>query len=753
MLQWRRKLISRPLMRWYAGMLPEMSDTEAQAIEAGTVWWDKEIMSGKPDWARFARFETGKLSEAERAFLDGPVRTLCAMIDDWQVEHELKDLPREVWDYMIAQGFFAMIIPQEYGGKGFSALAHSEIVRLIGTRSITAAITVMVPNSLGPGELLLLYGTEAQKNRYLPRLASGEDIPCFALTGVEAGSDASAMSDFGIVVERAIDGETVLGIEITCEKRYITLAPVATLVGLAIRLRDPDGLLGGEEDLGITVVLLPADTPGLETGRRHIPSGVAFQNGPVRAKGVFVPLDHVLGGGEQIGQGWKMLMGALAAGRGISLPSMSCAGASVAAYTSGSYARVREQFGLSIGHFEGVREPLARLAANAYLVDAARTFTAAAIDAGEKPAVVSAIMKYHATERLRQAVNDAMDIHGGKSIIEGPRNYLITAYKSLPVAITVEGANILTRSLIIFGQGSIRCHPYLLTEMEAVRNPDTEAGLEAFDKAFFAHIGHDIVTFARSFWYGLTFAGFRGAPDNAGDLGRYYRALNHASTRFAVISEMALGILGGALKRKESLSGRLGDIMSEIYLLTAVLKRYEAEGRPAADRPLVDWCFEDGLFRIQERLRAVIRHFPGAHWRVVLRLLISPLGMHRRPPPDTLMHAAAELLLKPGESRDRLKRGIYLGKGDDPLAILERGFQAILRRDALLAKVKDAGIEPEDAVEKGVLSAAEYAEIDKANAAIREVLVTDDFDPADVAGPPPATQEAGGSDSAPGTAP
>lgn len=753
MLQWRRKLISRPLMRWYAGMLPEMSDTEAQAIEAGTVWWDKEIMSGKPDWARFARFETGKLSEAERAFLDGPVRTLCAMIDDWQVEHELKDLPREVWDYMIAQGFFAMIIPQEYGGKGFSALAHSEIVRLIGTRSITAAITVMVPNSLGPGELLLLYGTEAQKNRYLPRLASGEDIPCFALTGVEAGSDASAMSDVGIVVERAIDGETVLGIEITCEKRYITLAPVATLVGLAIRLRDPDGLLGGEEDLGITVVLLPADTPGLETGRRHIPSGVAFQNGPVRGKGVFVPLDHVLGGRDEIGQGWKMLMGALAAGRGISLPSMSCAGASVAAYTSGSYARVREQFGLSIGHFEGVREPLARLAANAYLVDAARTFTAAAIDAGEKPAVVSAIMKYHATERLRQAVNDAMDIHGGKSIIEGPRNYLITAYKSLPVAITVEGANILTRSLIIFGQGSIRCHPYLLTEMEAVRNPDAEAGLEAFDKAFFAHIGHDIVTFARSFWYGVTFGGFGGAPDNAGELGRHYRALNHASTRFAVTSEMALGILGGALKRKESLSGRLGDIMSEIYLLTAVLKRYEAEGRPAADRPLVDWCFEDGLFRIQERLRAVVRHFPGAPWRVVLRLFICPLGMHRRPASDTLMHAAAELILKPGESRDRLMRGIYLGKGDDPLAILERGFQAILRRDILLAKVKDAGIEPEDAVEKGVLSAAEHAEIEKANVAIREVLVTDDFDPADVTGPPRPVQEAGGSDSAPGTAP
>lgn len=731
MSSWRRRLISKPVMAWYAGLLPEMSPTEAQAIEAGTVWWDKEIMSGRPDWARLQALETGKLSQAEKDFIDGPVHKLCAMLDDWEVEHGLQDLPRPVWDFMISEGFFAMIIPEEYGGKVFSAYAHSQIVRMIGTRSITAAITVMVPNSLGPGELLMLYGTDEQKSRYLPRLASGEDIPCFALTGVEAGSDASAMTDQGVVQEREIDGQTVLGISITCDKRYITLAPVATLVGLAIRLRDPDGLLGGEEDLGITVVLVPADTPGLDTGRRHLPCGLAFQNGPVRGKDVFVPIDQILGGKEQIGEGWKMLMGALAAGRGISLPSMSCAGAAVAAYSSGTYARIREQFGLPIGMFEGVREPLARIASSAYLLDAARLMTTAGLDAGEKPAVVSAIMKYHATERLRQVVNDAMDIHGGKAIVEGPRNHLATIYKALPVAITVEGANILTRSLIIFGQGSIRCHPYLLDEMKAVQNPDPEEGLKAFDKALFAHIAHDIRNFSRSLFHGLTFGRFANAPSDAGELAPYYRQLTHASTRLAVISEMALGILGGSLKRKEALSGRLGDILADIYLLCAVLKRFEAEGRQACEKPLMEFCFQDGLHRIQERLRAVIRHFPGWHWRVILRVFISPLGMYRRAPSDRLTNTVAGLLLEPSALHDRLARGVYMGEGADPLATLERAFHAIIRRDELLKRAKDADIDLEKAVEAGVLSQSEHDEIREAGSLIREALVTDDFESSD----------------------
>ncbi|MGY6660905.1 MAG: acyl-CoA dehydrogenase [Glycocaulis sp.] len=728
MSQWRRNLISKPLMRWYAGVMPEMSDTEAEAIEAGTVWWDAQIMSGRPDWSYLHALETGQLTEAEQAFIDGPVQRLCALLDDWRIESELHDLPRPVWDMMIREGFLAMIIPTEYGGKGFSALAHSEVVRTIATRSITAAVTVMVPNSLGPGELLMLYGTDEQKAHYLPRLASGEDIPCFALTGIEAGSDAGAMTDTGVVVEREIDGKRVLGIEINCDKRYITLAPVATIAGLAFRLRDPDGLLGGEEELGITVALVPTDTPGLDTGRRHIPSGLAFQNGPVRGENVFVPMDQVLGGRDHIGKGWRMLTGALAAGRGISLPSLSCAAAAGAAYSSGAYARVREQFGLAIGNFEGVREPLARIASTAYLIDAARKLTAAGIDKGEKPAVVSAIMKCHATERLRQAVNDAMDIHGGKLVMEGPRNHMSTAYKAIPVAITVEGANILTRSLIIFGQGAIRCHPYLLDEMEAVRNPDKEEGLKAFDKAVFAHIWHDIKNFTRSFVHGLSFGQFAHAPEGAGELAPYYRQLTHASVRLAVISEMALGVLGGALKRKEALSGRLGDILSEIYLLSAVLKRFEAEGRQEADRPLLDYCFEDGLYRVQQRLREAIRHFPGLHWRVLLRLFVCPFGQHRRPPSDELMNAVAGCVLEPGGPRERLTRGVYIGEGDDPLAVLERAFAAIIRRDELLKKLKEAKTELDEAVSKGVLTEAEYREIRDAEGLIREALLTDDFD-------------------------
>lgn len=727
MATWRQTLISKPVMGWYAGVIPPMSRTEAEAIEAGTVWWDRQIMSGRPDWAYLRNVETGRLTDAEQAFIDGPVRKLCALLDDWHIENEARDLPEEVWEMIIREGFFAMIIPTEYGGKGFSALAHSEVVRTIATRSITAAVTVMVPNSLGPGELLMLYGTQAQKDHYLPRLASGEDIPCFALTGIEAGSDAGAMTDTGVVVEREIDGKRVLGIEINCDKRYITLAPVATIAGLAFRLRDPDRLLGGEEELGITVALVPTDTPGLDTGRRHIPSGLAFQNGPVRGKDVFIPLDQVLGGEEQIGKGWGMLMGALAAGRGISLPSMSCAGAAVSVFSSGAYARVREQFGLAIGNFEGVREPLARIAASAYLIDAGRQLTAAGIDLGEKPAVISAIMKYHATERLRQAVNDAMDIHGGRAIMEGPRNYLATAYRSIPVAITVEGANILTRSLIIFGQGAIRCHPYLLDEMQAVANPDKQAGLEAFDKALFAHIWHDIRNFTRSFVHGLTFGRFAHAPAGAGKLAARYRQLTHASVRLAVVSEMALGILGGALKRKEALSGRLGDILSEIYLLSAALKRFEADGEPEADRPLLDLCFEDGLYRIQQRLRDVIREFPGPHWRIALRLVLCPLGQHRKPPSHRLMNAAAQCVLEPGGTRDRLTRGVHTGEGDDPLAALERAFHAIIRRDALLAKLKEADVTLEDDAARRILSEAEIKEISQADALIREVLLTDDF--------------------------
>ncbi len=731
----RKTRISKPLMSWFKSVLPPMSDTEAQAIEAGTVWWDREIMSGRPDWDYLKNLEPAALSEAEQAFIDGPLQNLCAMLDDWEIEHENKDMPKPVWDVLIKEGFFAMIIPTEYGGKGFSARAHSEVVRTIATRSITCAVTVMVPNSLGPGELLMLYGTEAQKDHYLPRLASGEDIPCFALTGVEAGSDASAMTDEGVVVEREVDGKKTLGVSITCNKRYITLAPIATIAGLAFRLRDPDGLLGGEEDRGVTVALIPTDTPGLETGNRHLPSGLAFLNGPVRGTDVFVPLDNILGGEAQIGQGWKMLMGALAAGRGISLPSLSAAGAALSAQTAGAYARVREQFGLPVGTFEGVREPLARIAATAYLLDGARMLTTAGIDAGEKPAVVSAIMKYHATERLRQAVNDAMDIHGGKTICEGPKNHLATAYKALPVGVTVEGANILTRSLIVFGQGAIRCHPYILKEMEAVQSAeeDEDAALDRFDTLLFAHIGHDAKNVARSLFHGVTGGVFAHSPKGAGDLSGHYQSLSHASVRLAVASEIALGAMGGALKKKETISARLGDVMAEIYLLSGALKRFEMEGRPKADRAILDYLFADGLYRIQERLREVRRNFPGLGWRILMGLLLFPVGAHAKKPSDRRMNRVAEIPQTPGAARDRLTRGVYVGE-TGTVADLEAALAAVIRRDALLDKVKEAGVELDDAVEKTVLTQAEREEIDAAAPLVRAVLEVDDFDPAALTG-------------------
>lgn len=723
----RQTLISRPLMKWVGSVLPEMSDTEAQAIEAGTVWWDKELMSGKPDWAYLQGLKAPTLREDERAFIEGPLQKLLAMLDDWEIEHEQNDLPREVWDFLISEGFFAMIIPQDYGGKGFSAYAHSEIVRAIGTRSVTAAVTVMVPNSLGPGELLMLYGTQDQRDHYLPRLASGKDIPCFALTGVEAGSDASEMTDVGVVCERMVNGEKTLGVAITCEKRYITLAPVATLAGLAFQMRDPDGLLGEEEDLGITVALVPTDTPGLETGERHAPAGLAFQNGPITGKDVFVPLDQILGGREMIGQGWKMLMGALAAGRGISLPSLSAASCALTTQTTGAYAAVRRQFGRPIGDFEGVREPLARIAARAYLVDGARTLTTRGIDLGEKPAVISAIMKYHATERMREATNDAMDVHGGKAICEGPKNYLAHAYKAVPIGITVEGANIVTRSLIIFGQGSIRCHPYLVDEIKAVSNPDKKAGLKAFDKALFGHVGYLFANLGRSLLYKVTGSRFAAAPEGAGDLKAYYQRLSRISTSLAMASEVAFVAMGGALKRKESISARYGDILSELYLLCGALKRFEDDARPEEDRALLDYCFAEGMQRVHQRFHDIARNFPNPFWRTVLRLT-TPTGRVDGPS-DKEVNAVAALAQRPGATRDRLTRGVYAGK-ETEVGRLEAAFAEAERADALEAKLRKAGQPLSDAVEAGVLTSDEARDLQRIRGLIREVIQVDAFEAA-----------------------
>lgn len=724
----RRRYISKPLMAWYAKLLPSVSETERQALEAGSTWWEAELFAGRPDWDKLRSFPTPRMTAKEQAFVDGPTEDLCQMLNDWQIEFEDHDLSPAVWEFLKSNGFFGIIIPEQFGGLGFSALAHSEVVKKISTRSITAAVTVMVPNSLGPGELLLQYGTDEQRQKYLSRLACGEEIPCFALTGIEAGSDASSMTDTGIVCKGLWEGQETIGVRINWEKRYITLAPVATLMGLAFKLYDPEKLLGEEIDRGITVALVPTNLPGVKIGRRHYPSCLSFQNGPTQGEDVFIPLSQILGGEEQIGNGWQMLMGALAAGRGISLPSLATAGGQFSAQTTGAYARIRKQFGIPIGNFEGVREALARIAGSAYLIDSGRLLTMVGLDLGEHPAVISAILKYHATERMRQAVNDAMDIHGGKAIIEGPRNYLGNAYRAIPVGITVEGANILTRSLIIFGQGAIRCHPYLMREMEAVSNLNQEKGLEDFDLALFAHLGYQASRAWLSFFHNLTFGIFARAPE-AGPATPYYKQLSRVCAALSIVSEISIAVLGGALKRKESLSARLGDILSEIYLLSAALKRFSDDGMPTEDLPLLDWCFADGLYTIECRFDAVIRNFPSPLWGLLMRALALPAGRRRRPPTDRQMNACAEILLNAGPARERLTSGVFIGTNTQ-VSQLEAAFHAVIKTDPIEKRMAKAGLfDIEEGVVRNVLSTDEAAQLHATRQLVKEIVQVDDFAP------------------------
>lgn len=725
----RRNLITRPLMGWYKSVLPGLSDTEAQALEAGDTWWEADLFSGKPDWDRFREFESHGFTPEEQAFIDGPLVELCSMLDDYEIEHERMDLPENAWAFLKKNKFFGMIIPKEYDGLGFSASAHSEVVKRIATRNVSAAVTVMVPNSLGPGELLMLYGTEDQKTYYLPRLARGEEIPCFALTGVEAGSDASAMTATGVVCEGEWEGEKTLGIRLNWEKRYTTLGPVATLIGLAFKLQDPDGLMGNKTDLGITVALVSTALKGVDAGDRHIPSGLAFQNGPSWGQDVFVPISQILGGQEQTGQGWKMLMGALAAGRGISLPSLATAACQVSAQSTGAYARVREQFGINIGQFEGVQEKLAPIGASAYQLEAARRFITIGLDNGHHPGVASGIMKYHATERMRESVNHAMDVHGGKSICVGPKNYLETPYRAIPIGITVEGANILTRSLIIFGQGSIRCHPYILEEMQAVALDDRKEALEKFDALLWRHVGHDIANIGRSWFHGLTGGRFASAPANT-TLKPYYQELARYSANLAVASEISLGILGGKLKFKESLSARLGDVLAELFLLSGALKRFESDGQPEADKPLLDWIFADGIGRMHGKLAEVGDNFPNGFWGWTIKMLTQTGGKRRRGPTDAMNKAVADLLQRPSETRERLTEGVFTGKGADPLAALERALAMTIECEPLKRRMKEKGIEnTEAAIKAGVISTEEADKLRDLHRAVREVIEVDSFDP------------------------
>ena len=725
----RQRFVTGPLLKWVRGILPAMSDTEREALEAGNTWWDAELFSGNPDWKALLDMGPAALTAEEQAFLDGPVEDLCRMLDDWKISFELRDLPPEVWAFIKTRGFLGMIIPKEYGGLGFSATAHSEVIIKLASRSITAAVTVMVPNSLGPGELLLEYGTDDQKAHYLPRLARGEEIPCFGLTSLEAGSDAASMTDRGVVCWGTRDGERVLGMRVTWAKRYITLGPVATLLGLAFKLTDPDHILGEKENLGITVALVPTDTPGVEIGRRHYPAMQAFQNGPNSGTDVFMPMDWIIGGQARIGQGWKMLVSALAAGRGISLPSQSISGVKTAARTTGAYARLRRQFGIPVGQFEGVQEALARIAGQTYMMEAARRMTTRALDRGERPAVVTAIMKYQATERLRMVINDAMDIHGGRAVCDGPHNYLGNAYRAIPVGITVEGANILTRSLMIFGQGAIRCHPYLLTEMMAAGNPDPIQGLKDFDAALFAHLRFQVATFGRAFWRSLTAARFAPAPVD-GPTRYYYQEAGRASAGFALISEAALIVLGGELKRREMLSGRLADILSELYFLSAVLKRFEDDGRQEADLPLVHWCCQKCLYVIQERMDQVLDNFPSRIVAWLLRASTFTFGFYRELPSDELSRACAELLLEPSATRDRLTGGIFIGGAADPVGMLDHALAMALVAEPIERKLRTASGGDIDAGEtSGTIDADEARTLREFRSLLRSVLAVDDFAP------------------------
>src|SRR2546421_4818757 len=728
-MSFRRDFISKPIFAFATGAMPAMSDTEREALEAGDVWWDVDLFTGNPDWSKLLAVAPATLPDAEQAFLNGPVDELCAMLDEWKIFWEWRDLPQDVWHFIKREKFFGMIIPKEHGGLGFSPYAHSEVVRKISTRSVVAAVTVMVPNSLGPGELLMRFGTKEQQQRWLPRLAEGADIPCFGLTSPEAGSDAASMVDTGIICKDNFEGREVLGLRLNWHKRYITLGPVATVLGLAFKAYDPDHLVGPTEELGITVALIPTDLPGVEIGNRHLPSMQVFQNGPNWGRDVFIPLDYVIGGQARLGQGWKMLMTALAAGRGISLPSLSAAGAAYAARTTGAYARIREQFGISISKFEGVEEPLARIAGTAYLLDAARRLTCAALNQGHHPAVISGIMKLHATERMRIAIDDAMDIHGGKAVIDGPQNYLGNLYRSVPVGITVEGANILTRNLIVFGQGAIRAHPYLLDEMNALGEADRAKGLEAFDKAFWNHVGHSFKTMFRAWGRSWTFGLFAPAPD-AGDATRFYRQLSRYSSAFALCADMALLTLGGALKRKEMLSARFGDILSELYLLSAALKRWQDEGRQKEDLAALEWCMASGFRTIENRFAEIFANLPNRVVAVVLKFLIQPFGARRLGPSDLIVHQCAQLLLEPSAARDRLTPDLSLIDDDRGVARLEKAFVLVTGTEDIAKRIRAAHIHDwREAVMKGVITRGEGDHLAAAHQAVAKVIEVDDFAP------------------------
>ncbi len=688
----RKNSLTRPAFAIFRKVLPPMSDTEREAIEAGNVWWEGKLFQGRPTWSKWLKTQLPSLTPEEQGFLDHEVEHLLGMFSDWEVSQQLKDLPPDVWTYLKEKKFFGMIIPKQYGGLEFSATAHSKIITRIASKSPSLAVTTMVPNSLGPAELLIKYGTQKQKDHYLPRLATGVEIPCFGLTGVNAGSDAGSISDTGIVCKGQYAGKEVLGIRLNWDKRYITLAPVATVLGLAFKLFDPDHLLGEQESLGITLCLIPTNTSGVQIGQRHSPLGVAFMNGPTQGRDVFIPIDWIIGGREMAGQGWRMLMECLSIGRSISLPALATAVGSMAYTMTGAYSQLREQFRVPIGDFEGVQEHLAEIAGYTYMLESSRVVTASSVDLGNKPSVTSAIAKYHMTELGRTSLNRAMDVHGGKAIIEGPLNSLASLYHATPITITVEGANILTRSLMIFGQGAIRCHPYVQDEIMCSQEfeTDPDGALTKFDKIFWGHIGYFVSNFFRTLWMGLT-GGFLSVPAKRDGMYRYFQKINWYSSALALTSDVAMMILGGKLKFKETLSARLGDVLSHLYLGTAVLKHYYDNGAKKEDREHVRWALEYCLSECQTAFYDFFRNFPPKAVGLLLKVVCFPFGAHGRKPTDKLSQTLAKQMMQPTDLRDRIATNVFAGgQGNEGAATVELAYKKMIEVKPFLDKVSQA---------------------------------------------------------------
>ncbi|OBU18526.1 acyl-CoA dehydrogenase [Photobacterium aquimaris] len=735
----RKRYLSDPAFKLFKKVLPPLSNTEKQAMEAGSVWWDGELFSGEPQWQTLLNYPKPILSDEEQHFIDTKLQTLLSMLNDYQIVQQQKDLPAEVWQYLRREKFFALIIGKQYGGLDFSAHANSTIVAQIATRSLSAAVCVMVPNSLGPGELLTHYGTQQQKEYWLPRLADGVDIPCFALTGPNAGSDAGAIPDEGIVCYGEYQGQQVLGLTLTWNKRYITLAPVATVLGLAFKMKDPQRLLGDKIDLGITCALIPTSHAGVEIGERHDPLNMAFMNGPTRGNNVFIPLDWIIGGQDYAGKGWRMLVECLSAGRGISLPALGTAIGHLAAKTTGAYAVVRKQFGMPIGNFEGVAQALGRIGGFTYMLEAARTLTTTGLDSGQTPAIVTAIAKYHMTEMSRTVLNDAMDVHAGRGIQLGPMNYLGHHYFGIPVAITVEGANILTRNLMIFGQGATRCHPYVLDEMAAAANPDEQQAAKEFDGLLMKHISFAAGNMAKSLLNAVSGSYFNRTPVS-GETSTYYRHLSRMSKALAVCADVSMLSLGGELKRRELLSARLGDVLSHLYLASAVLKRFEDDGRQQQDLPMVHYSLQYCLHQCGIAFDGVFSNFPRRGVGRALRLLTFPIGIHYSAPTDDISISIAALLMTPSAHRDRLTHLCYVGtKDDDPIAIMERAFIALDEIKPLERKLMQAtrnGEIPRKAslieklqlaVDAGVITEDERKKIENADTLRQRAIQVDHF--------------------------